>query len=238
MTLPPATISSVPIADFAEANEELANMSTEQYFTCCGKYICGGCLLSFCEFGNIENCPFCKADHVHKTDEERVDELMKQVEVNDAGAIHVLGSKYYHGQLNLQQDRARAMELWTQAAALGSSMAHYHLGLYYREGGKLKKAKFHFEAAAIAGHEGARMALGLMEAQSGNMEQAVKHWAIAASAGNYHAMNALLLAFKQGFFSRDAIDSTLTAYNNSCVEMRSEARDAAIRIHIASIGAR
>jgi hypothetical protein len=37
---------------------------------------------------------------------------------------------------------------------------------------------------------------------------------------------------------RDEINSTLTAYNNSCAEMRSEARDAAIHVYIASIGAR
>ena len=32
--------------------------------------------------------------------------------------------------------------------------------------------------------------------------------------------------------SRDAIDSSLTAYNTSCAEMRSEARDAYIQWHI------
>jgi hypothetical protein len=33
---------------------------------------------------------------------------------------------------------------------------------------------------------------------------------------------------EEGIGSRDVIDSTLTAYNNSCAEMRSEARDAYI----------
>lgn len=32
MSLPPATISSVPISDFAEANEEFAGEGTETYF--------------------------------------------------------------------------------------------------------------------------------------------------------------------------------------------------------------
>jgi TPR repeat protein len=39
----------------------------------------------------------------------------------------------------------------------------------------MKKAKFHFEAAAMAGHEVARYNLGIWEANSGNKEQAVKH---------------------------------------------------------------
>jgi hypothetical protein len=38
--------------------------------------------------------------------------------------------------------------------------------------------------------------------------------------------------FEKGFVNRDTIDSTLTAYNNSCAEMRSEARDAYMRVYI------
>ena len=90
----------------------------------------------------------------------------------------------------------------------------------------------------MAGHEAARYNLGCMEYKSGNMGRAVKHWTIAASAGSHHAMKNLLIAFNQGLTSRATIDATLTAYNNSCVEMRSEARDAALRVFIASIGAR
>ena len=81
----------------------------------------------------------------------------------------------------------------------------------------------------------------------GNVERAVKHWAIAASGGDYHAMHhqmtvfyekgyvrresiiVMLVVSKNRDVSRESIDSTLTAYNNSCVEMRSEARDACIR---------
>jgi TPR repeat protein len=134
------------------------------------------------------------------------------------------------------QDRERAIALLTQAAELGSSQAHYHLGYEYGQRGDLKKAKFHFEAAAMAGNEDARNNLGYTEAQSGNMGQAVKHWRIAASTGNQVAMNNIPIAFNRGFVCRDAIDSTLTAYNNCCTEMRSEARDAFIQWHIDRAG--
>ena len=77
----------------------------------------------------------------------------------------------------------------------------------------------------MAGHEAARCNLGSIEGNSGNIEQAIRHFMIAASAGHYIAMNNLIIAFKQGLVSRNAMDSTLTAYNNSCAEMRSEARD-------------
>jgi len=230
VSLPPATISSVPIYDFAMANEELAAEATEEYYTCCGKYICEGCIHSLRKSGNNWTCPFCKSE-IDKTDEDEVEDLMKRVEVNDAGAMYVLGSNYYHGQLGLQQDRERAIELWTQAADLGSSKSHFHLGNEYHEGGDSKKSNFHYEAAAMAGNEVYGFNLGCMEGRSRNIERAVKHWVIAASAGEYGAMHTLTKNFEQGWVSRDTIDSTLTAYNSSCAEMRSEARDTVIRIH-------
>ena len=75
----------------------------------------------------------------------------------------------------------------------------------------------------------ARYNLGCAEAQSGNMERAMKHWKIAASAGDYHSMHGLIQYFKKGLVSGESLDSTLIAYNNSCAEMRSEARDAYMR---------
>ena len=69
--------------------------------------------------------------------------------------------------------------------------------------------------------ESLRMILGR------NIKQAVKHWKIAALAGDYDAMHELRTRFEKAV-SRESIDSTLKAYNKSCVEMRSEARDACI----------
>jgi TPR repeat protein len=230
VSLPPATIFSIPIYDYAEANEELANKGMEEYYSCCGKAICGGCVDSFYKSGNEETCPFCNSERIGKTDEERVKELMKRVDINDASAMYALGSYYHHGEHGLQQDQERAKEVWTQAAKLGFSKAHYSLGNFYGEGGNSKKAKVHYEAAAMAGHEVARYNLGCMEYKLGNKERAVKHWTIAASAGHHTAMNNLLVALKRGLVSRESIDSTLAAYNNSCAEMRSEARDNFIRL--------
>jgi TPR repeat protein len=86
----------------------------------------------------------------------------------------------------------------------------------------------------VAGHEGARNNIGIIEAESRNIERAFKHWIIAASAGEYHAMNRLRSFFEKGLVSRETIDSTLAAYNNSSAEIRSEARDACIQIMISS----
>ena len=87
----------------------------------------------------------------------------------------------------------------------------------------------------MAGFTDARSNLGGLEAQSRNMEQAVKHWRIAASAGCFGTMHLLTKYFEIGDVSRESIDSTLAAYNNSCAEMRSEARDAYIRFEMGRI---
>jgi TPR repeat protein len=178
-------------------------------------------------------CPFCNAEIIGKTDEEIVEDLMKRVEENDAGATYVLGSYHYHGQYGLRQDEKKATELWTQAAEIGFSKAHFALGEIYHKRGDVKKTKFHYKAAAMAGNEDARYNIGYIEYTSGNVERGLKHWKIAASSGAYNAMTNLIQLFKRGIGSRDTIDSTLIAYNKSCVEMRSEARDTAIRFFMA-----
>jgi hypothetical protein len=82
----------------------------------------------------------------------------------------------------------------------------------------------------MAGHEAARFNIGVLEYDYGNIERAVKHWTISASGGCYQSMHELRTLFEQGFISRESINSTLAAYNNSCAEMRSEAREAYIRV--------
>jgi hypothetical protein len=232
ISFPPATITSVPIYEYAIANENYnlvypdKHKPTKVYYPCCGKSICKGCAHSCRQSGNIGKCPFCNSDRSGKTVEESNEDLMKRVEANDSGAISQLASYYLHGLNGVQQDQTRGVELFAKAAELGFSKAHYHLGGLYHEGGYLKKAKFHYEAAAMAGHEVARHNLGIMEANSGNMERAVKHWTIAASGGCYQSMQHLITSFEKGHVSRESINSTLAAYNNSCAEMRSEARDA------------
>jgi TPR repeat protein len=193
---------------------------------------------SFIISGNGGKCPFCKAEVLNKTEEEANQELMQRVEANDANAMFVLANRYYDGLGGLQQNQAKAIELWKRASELGSSLAHFQLAVHYSEGGDLKKEKLHYEAAAMAGNEVARYNLGCKEEESGDRGRAVRHWTIAASAGNHNALYNLLVAFNQGSVSRNEINSTLTAYNNSCAEMRSEARDAFIHLSIDRIDAR
>jgi len=229
VSLPDATRSSVPINDCVDAHEEWATKDTEEYHLCCGKSICKGCVYSCWKSGNGDKCPFCNSAYDDKTEEERVEEIMRRVEASNPAAICMLACYYQRGFGGLQQDHANSSELYARAADLGCIQAHCKLGDIYYDGGDLKKAKFHYEAAAMSGDENARSNLGNIEGNSGNMERAVKHFTIAASFGHYHSMHQLTILFQHGAVSRESIDSTLTAYNNTCAEFRSEARDAYIR---------
>jgi len=137
------------------------------HYPCCGKFICKGCVQSFCKSGNQGNCSFCKSERLNQitgyhTDEERIEELMNRIEKNDASALCEMSRIYYSGLRGVQQDRVKAMELLKKAAELGSSESHFSLGSLYDQGGYLKKAKFHYEAVALVGCEAARFHLGIM----------------------------------------------------------------------------
>jgi hypothetical protein len=121
---------SVPINDFANEHEGLADEDMETYYPCCGKSICKGCTHSFKSAGNSK-CPFCNSDESGKTGEDGVEEIMKRVEANDPGAIYMLAGYYYQGVWGFQQDHAKAIELYVRAADLGYKDAHFQLGMLY-----------------------------------------------------------------------------------------------------------
>jgi uncharacterized paraquat-inducible protein A len=82
VSIPPATIYSSPVYyyyNFAKANEEFAKMYTEEYYPCCGKSICKGCIYSVAQTGNHNKCPFCNAK-LNASVEENVEDIMKRVE--------------------------------------------------------------------------------------------------------------------------------------------------------------
>lgn len=73
-----------------------------------------------------------------------------RVEVNDPASKCVLASHYKHGLGGLQQDR--------NSRTISSVITIYEVGM--------KKARFHYEVAAMSGHEMARNNMGVLEANS------------------------------------------------------------------------
>ena len=69
--------------------------------------------------------------------------IQARVEKKDPDAINFLGQKYFYGELGLQKDMRKAVELWTEAAELGSIEALFNLGdaYYHGDGVQEDKAK-------------------------------------------------------------------------------------------------
>ena len=201
------------------------------FLPCCGKIICDGCCQSFWNSGN-HKCPFCKTE-VPTENKVIIDSVMKRVDANDVYALKYLGSKYATGSRGLRQDCNKALELWARAAELGSSEAHNATSDASLQGWGVeidrKKATHHFELAAIAGHEKARYSLGWIEFESDRVDRAIKHRIISASSGHRGSMPDIQRAFERGLIQKHVFEQTLKAYDVSCAEMRSKARDGAAR---------
>jgi len=211
-------------------------LPARKYQACCGKVLCMGCFTAMFAAGGCRNeggaCPFCRKQAPY-SDEAIVEKLCGRMEMkNDAEAFVVLGSYYVEGAYGLRKDEEKAFELYTRAAAIGSiTNAHYALGTSYFNGQGVekdkKKAKHHFEIAAIGGDVEARYGLGNMEIHA-QIRRGVKHWMISARAGHDKSLEAVKTAYNSlpgEFLTKEEFEVTLRAHKDSVDGMKSEQRD-------------
>ena len=117
-------------------------------------------------------------------DADQLAMIQARVAKKDPAAINNL---YNLGACGLQNNMKRAVELFTEAAELGSIDALYKLGLAYYHGmgvekDEAKAAEF-YKRAAMQGCVESRHKLGYIEGQKGNYDRAVRHWMISAKNG-------------------------------------------------------
>ena len=209
----------------------------EIFMPCCGKVICGGCVMvsrKEMNKGNLKEwCPFCRTPN-HRSHQEIIKRLKKRMKLNEAAAFLDLGKAYKTGAFGLSKDMNKAFELYIQAAEHGSINAHYMLAVcFYDEGVKKdeKKAIQHYKIAAIGGHEAARHKLGVIEMSNGNVDRAIKHYIMAAKSGLDDALKKVGMGYKAGFVTKDDYAATLRAYKSTQDELKSKQRDEAIAIY-------
>ena len=133
---------------------------------CCMKSVCKGCNLAARQRGMDDTCPFCRTPFP-PDDASQLAMVKKRVRKGDAEAIGFLGNKYYYGELGLTKDVPRAIELWTEAAELGSLEAHFNLGDSYYSGDGVVEDKprgiRHWQEAAMKGYVVSSTILALMK---------------------------------------------------------------------------
>lgn len=149
----------------------------------------------------------------------------------------MLACNYIKGGMGLQKDCVKAVELLKRAIELGSIRAHNSLGCLYYDGDDVpmdkKKAKYHFELAAIGGSEESRYHLGRLEIEFGTMKRAVRHWMLGAENGDNDCMKAIKLGFFQkhcNMITKEQYERAIRAHGECLDKMRSEARDKSAKI--------
>ncbi|EJK72077.1 hypothetical protein THAOC_06428 [Thalassiosira oceanica] len=123
----------------------------------------------------MDGCAFCRTP-CPINDADALAMIQTRVAKRDPAAIYYLGQQYFFGQLGLQEDSRKGVELYTEAVELDSIQALFDLGhVYYHGDGvqedKAKAAEF-WTKAAMQGHVESRHNLGWLEGQKGNRHRA------------------------------------------------------------------
>ncbi|EJK66946.1 hypothetical protein THAOC_12082 [Thalassiosira oceanica] len=202
---------------------------------CCMKMMCNGCIMVAERRGMNDICPFCRTP-LPVDDASKLAMIQKRVNKGDADAINHLGYKYYYGKLGFTKDVPHAIELWTEAAELGSLDAHYELGIlnYYGHGVQEDKPRgiHNLQQAAMKGHVGSRAFLGSVEYDEENHQLAVQHWMISAKMGDQKSLNNIKDMFKEGLATKAQYAEALLGYRDAVEETRSPQREEAKRLGV------
>ena len=160
--------------------------------------------------------------------------IQKRVDKGDEEAIGWLGYNHYYGELGLTNDIPRAIELWTEAAELGSLDAHNELGCAYYNGDGVEEDKprgvRYWQQAAMKGDVTCRHNLGDVEFQEGNYEVAVQHWLISSKMGDQDSLNGIKETFQEGHATKAQYAEALLGYRDAVEEMKSPQREEAKRL--------
>ena len=166
---------------------------------------------------------------------DTLDEYVKRYkhrsELKDAIAIHEQGLFYREGRNGFPQDYTKALELFRRAVDLGNAEAYSNIGYlyWYGEGVEVdkKKARHHFELAAIKGNVVARHNLGVVEGELGNFDRSLKHHMIAAGGGYADSLGYIKLLYKNRQATKEDFTKVLQDYQKYLDEIKSAQRDKA-----------
>ncbi|EJK54600.1 hypothetical protein THAOC_25755 [Thalassiosira oceanica] len=157
--------------------------------------------------------------------------VQARVAKKDPVAVFNLGDRYFHGDRGLQKDMQRGVELWEEAAELGSIQALYNLGLAHEHGigvqKDMAKAVELYKKAAMKGHVEARHNLGCCEGENGNLDREVRHYLISAKMGLEASVEMIRRMSKRGEATKAQYAEALKGYQDALKEMKSHDRDEA-----------
>ncbi|EJK63032.1 hypothetical protein THAOC_16338 [Thalassiosira oceanica] len=198
---------------------------------CCMKRICDGCDIAAQKRGML-GCAFCRTRYPGN-DADVLAMIQARVAKKDPDAINRLGQRYFHGDLGLQKDMRKGVEMYTEAAELGSIEAFCNLGLAHVTGRGVEQDEakgIHFwEKAAMRGDVESRHNLGCNEMKKNNHGRAVRHWLISAKMGYEASLESIKEMFMAGHTTKEQYAEALKGYQDAVEGTKSHDRDEANR---------
>ena len=199
------------------------------------KRLCNGCILATERRGLSGSCPFCRTP-LPTDDASALAMIQKRVDKGDVEAICCLGNQYYSGVFGLRKDVPRAIELWTEAAELGSLAAHNQLGHMYCTGNGVEEDKpmgtRYWQQGAMKGDVDSRHNHGAVEDEHGNHQLALQHYMISAKMGYQYSLNNIKLLFAEGHATKAQYAEALLGYRDAVEGMKSRQREEARRLGV------
>ena len=199
---------------------------------CRMKKICHGCNVA-AQKRRMNGCAFCRTPFPDSDVNVLLASVLNRVEKKDPDAINLLGEKYFFGEMGLQKDMRVAVELYTEAAELGSIKALFNLGdaHYYGDGTQEDKAKAteFYNKAAMQGHVESRYNLGCFEVEKRNHDRALKHFLISSKMGHKGSLETIKKMFMKGVASKEQYAEAIRGYHDAVEETNSYDRDEAQR---------
>ena len=210
------------------------------YQTCCSTFLCKGCWVASGVKKINTPCPFCRAPNT-SSKAELLSRARKRSNAGDAAATQFLGSSCRLGRMGQKKNLPQAVKLFTKAAELGSTKAHFELGEMYRIGEGTKKSTskslYHLKSAAINGHPQARCLLAVAEMETGridgtevkdeNAHRAIQHLIFAVKSGYTQALPTIKEFYSQQCITKELYLEALLGYQRTVEERKSLQRETA-----------
>lgn len=192
---------------------------------CCGKVMCGGCHWSC----GGRKCPFCNEESLSISGQDKMSCFDKLMERGNQRAYMEMARNYCSGSY-VEKSYERCLDMCISAGQLGDAFAFLTIAWFYQGGfvvGKCEqKWRAFLEVAAKKGCAVGQDRLADLEMRIGSIDEAIRHWRVAASAGYQHAMDELMHVYREtGLLSKEDLDQTLCAFQQSNDEMKSENRE-------------
>lgn len=148
------------------------------YMACCGNTICTRCYHDAKRVVREANrersaqpvleyaCAFCRSS-MPATHKEYITQLRGRMKRHDAEAIWSMACYYRDGEMGVQKDELKALELLHRAAVLGSLEAYNDIGVHFESGTivekDLRKARMYLFMAAKKGHLNSSLNLDMIK---------------------------------------------------------------------------